>query len=75
MGRFRFQLVPDAGPFFAAKHVARGAAFGDLDNDGDIDVVVCLRDGPAILLLNIAARVAGSGWTWSGGVPTDRRLA
>ena len=29
----------DPGPFFVGGHVARGAAFGDLDNDGDVDVV------------------------------------
>ena len=47
----RFQLVRDAGPFFAARHVARGAAFGDLDNDGDIDVVIGrMDDRPAVLL-------------------------
>jgi hypothetical protein len=31
---------------------ARGAAFGDIDNDGDTDVVVAQTDGPAILLRN-----------------------
>jgi hypothetical protein len=49
-GRGRFRLVPDPGPFFAVGHPARGAAFGDLDNDGDIDVVISRMDSrPAIL--------------------------
>jgi hypothetical protein len=40
----------DVGPYFATPHVARGAAFGDLDDDGDIDIVVSHMDaGPAIL--------------------------
>jgi hypothetical protein len=38
------------GPYFTTKHVGRGACFGDLDNDGDIDIVVNHKDGgPAIL--------------------------
>ena len=32
--------------------VSRGAAFGDLDNDGDVDIVVANNGGPARLLRN-----------------------
>jgi enediyne biosynthesis protein E4 len=48
----RFRLVRDPGPYFATRHVARGAAFGDLDNDGDIDVVISRMDGRPAVLLN-----------------------
>ena len=35
---------------------ARGAAFGDLDNDGDTDVVLAQTDGPAVVLRNSGAK-------------------
>ncbi len=41
-----------AGPALALKEVSRGAAFGDIDNDGDIDIVVSNNNGPLRLLLN-----------------------
>jgi hypothetical protein len=46
-----------AGPALALSEVSRGAAFGDIDNDGDIDIVVSNNNGPARLLLNQANRL------------------
>ncbi|MEN3337378.1 MAG: enediyne biosynthesis protein [Acidobacteriota bacterium] len=45
--------VTDAsGPAFAPALVGRGLATGDLDNDGDVDVVITANNGPARVLLN-----------------------
>ncbi len=49
----RFRLsTRDAGPYFESDHVGRGAAFGDIDNDGDIDIVVNHKDSAPALLRN-----------------------
>ncbi len=49
----RFRLATrDAGPYFETTHVGRGAAFGDIDNDGDIDIVINEKDRHAAVLRN-----------------------
>ncbi|HTM38553.1 MAG TPA: CRTAC1 family protein [Terriglobales bacterium] len=54
------QLGEETGPGIAARHVSRGAAFGDFDNDGDIDVLVMNRNDPPSLLRNDAPK--GNHW-------------
>ncbi len=53
-GSFR-ETTSAGGDDFARTEIGRGAAFGDVDNDGDIDIVVTSNGGPAKLLLNQAA--------------------
>jgi enediyne biosynthesis protein E4 len=49
----RFRLATrGAGPYVETKHLGRGAAFGDIDNDGDIDIVVNHKDAAPALLRN-----------------------
>ena len=50
-GRFT-ETSGSAGPALARADIGRGAAFGDIDNDGDVDVVATNNGGPANLLLN-----------------------
>ena len=50
-GRFD-QLDSPTESLIARSEVTRGAAFGDVDNDGDVDLVVFNNSGPARVLLN-----------------------
>jgi len=53
LGTGRFEDVSEkAGASFAMSESGRGAAFGDIDNDGDIDILVGNDAGRARLLLN-----------------------
>ena len=52
-GNFKFEDVSDfAGADFAAPAAHRGAAFGDLNNDGKVDVVVTVLNGPPEIFMN-----------------------
>ncbi|MBD0328409.1 MAG: ASPIC/UnbV domain-containing protein, partial [Pyrinomonadaceae bacterium] len=51
-GRGYDNVSATAGPAFLNAISSRGAAFGDLDNDGDTDIVICVLDGPPVILRN-----------------------
>ena len=52
------ELQQEAGPGVAAAHCSRGCAFGDFDNDGDVDVLIVNVNEPPSLLRN---DLAGAG--------------
>lgn len=52
-GNFK-PVTASGGSYFQNPHNARGAAFGDLDNDGKIDAVVSHLNEPVAVLRNIA---------------------
>jgi hypothetical protein len=63
LGNGRFKEISDeSGSVFELSEVSRGAAVGDLDNDGDLDVVVTNNNGPVRLLRN----EVGNAKSWIG---------
>ncbi len=50
-GRFE-ELISGAGPAIGELHASRGVAFGDFDNDGDIDILIMNMNEPPSLLRN-----------------------
>jgi len=60
---FRFNpCTDDGGPYFQSRHCSRGMAYGDLDNDGRIDLVISNVNEPLVILRN----VYNSGNHWLG---------
>jgi enediyne biosynthesis protein E4 len=53
LGQGRFESVGGSlGPAFNVAQVGRGAAYGDFDRDGDLDILITNNQGPARLLRN-----------------------
>ena len=50
-GKFS-DATPKVGPAFSVPRVGRGAAYADIDNDGDLDLLITTNGGPAVLLRN-----------------------
>ena len=61
LGNRTFEELQDlAGPGIAARHSSRGCAFGDFDNDGDLDILIMNSNEPPSLLRNDV--VPGRSW-------------
>ncbi len=58
-GKFE-ELIDEAGPGVSANHCSRGLAFGDFDNDGDLDALIVNLNEPPSLLRNDL--VHGGNW-------------
>jgi hypothetical protein len=54
------ELIEEAGPGVAERHSSRGCAFGDFDNDGDLDILIMNMNEPPSLLRNDVQ--GGSHW-------------
>lgn len=55
-GKGFVNISATAGQPFSKPLAARGAAFGDLDNDGDTDIIMCVVEGAPVILRNEGTR-------------------
>ncbi|HXG55298.1 MAG TPA: CRTAC1 family protein [Vicinamibacterales bacterium] len=72
LGNRRFEDVSKAGAALQRPVVARGAAYADYDNDGDLDVAVTASNGPARILRNQGGNARNSLRVRLEGVTSNR---
>jgi enediyne biosynthesis protein E4 len=63
LGKGQFQSIT-AAPFLQTNHVSRGVAFGDLDNDGAVDIVITHKDERPTILHNESRSRAATANAW-----------
>jgi hypothetical protein len=72
------QMGDEAGPGISAKHMSRGCAFGDFDNDGEIDVLIMNRNQPPrprFSAMTPPRAIIGSRSVWKEQRATEARSA